>query len=513
MSIALLGLVSIQYLWISNAIKLKNEEFDRRVYTALTTTIDKLEFRHGLNFFADRLKADSALLKGIEDVDTGFSNFIINTETISNEDGADVRVTVRSRIDSQKQQRIIVQTKTRSNGPPEQNVTVEALPAPVEPPLPPQLPALPEVEDKKEKFLSIIACAADEYAVSKTNWVDLIDTIKLLAVVTKELAANQLPAEFRLELHQGGNDSLLFTSAYAADSKDTSSSYCVPVIESDAEDKAILLSLDFPGRTKFILASLIGLLALSVSFTAIVIAVFAMALWLILRQKKVNEITNDFINNMTHELKTPLATIGMTADTLKLPSVNTNTTAINEYANLIKEETKKLSGHVDRILEAALTEEKNTKAERVELKPVLEQSVARYHSALESLNGKIALEAGDAIAVKADAVKLGYVIDNLLDNAVKYSRGAPDITVKVSVTAKEVTISVSDKGIGISKGDQKLIFDKFYRVHTGNRHDVKGFGLGLSFVKNSVESWGGRVWVESETGKGSTFVVVLKRDE
>ncbi len=512
MSIALLGLVSIQYLWISNAIRLKNEEFDRRVYAALNTTIDKLEFRHGLNFFADRLKADSTLLKGIEDVDTGFSNFIINTENITNENGEDVRVTVRSRIDSQKQQRIIVQTKTRTNGPPEQNVTVEALSAPPEPPLPPQLPALPEAEDKKEKFLSIIACAADEYAVSKTNWIDLIDTIKLLAVVTKELAANQLPEEFRLELHQGGNDSLLYASSKAY-KKDTSTSYCIPVIESDAEDKAILLSLDFPGRTKFILASLIGLLALSVSFTVIVIAVFAMALWLILRQKKVNEITNDFINNMTHELKTPLATIGMTADTLKLPSVNANAAAINEYASLIKEETKKLSAHVDRILEAALTEEKNTKAERVELKPVIEQSITHCHSAIESLNGKIVLETPDATAVKAEAVKLGYVIDNLLDNAIKYSQGAPDIVVKVSVAAKEVTISVSDKGIGISKGDQKLVFDKFYRVHTGNRHDVKGFGLGLSFVKNSVESWGGRVWVESESGKGSTFVVVLKRDE
>ncbi len=509
MSIALLGLVSIQYLWISNAIRLKNEEFDRRVYAALNATIDKLEFRHGLNFFADRLKADSTLLKGIEDVDTGFSNFIINTENITNENGEDVRVTVRSRIDSQKQQRIIVQTKTRTNGPPEQNVTVEALP---EPPLPPQLPALPEVEDKKEKFLSIIACAADEYAVSKTNWIDLIDTIKLLAVVTKELAANQLPEEFRLELHQGGNDSLLYASSKPY-KKDTSTSYCIPVIESDAEDNAILLSLDFPGRTKFILASLIGLLALSVSFTVIVIAVFAMALWLILRQKKVNEITNDFINNMTHELKTPLATIGMTADTLKLPSVNANTAAINEYASLIKEETKKLSAHVDRILEAALTEGKNTKAERVELRPVIEQSIAHCHSAIESLNGKIVLETPDATVVKAEAVKLGYVIDNLLDNAIKYSQGAPDIAVKVSVAAKEVTISVSDKGIGISKGDQKLVFDKFYRVHTGNRHDVKGFGLGLSFVKNSVESWGGRVWVESESGKGSTFVVVLKRDE
>ncbi len=512
MSIALLGLVSIQYLWISNAIRLKNEEFDRRVYTALNTTIDKLEFRHGLNFFADRLKADSTLLKGIEDVDTGFSNFIINTENITNENGEDVRVTVRSRIDSQKQQRIIVQTKTRTNGPPEQNVTVEALSAPPEPPLPPQLPALPEAEDKKEKFLSIIACAADEYAVSKTNWIDLIDTIKLLAVVTKELAANQLPEEFRLELHQGGNDSLLYASSKAY-KKDTSTSYCIPVIESDAEDKAILLSLDFPGRTKFILASLIGLLALSVSFTVIVIAVFAMALWLILRQKKVNEITNDFINNMTHELKTPLATIGMTADTLKLPSINANAAAINEYASLIKEETKKLSAHVDRILEAALTEEKNTKAERVELKPVIEQSIAHCHSAIESLNGKIVLETPDATTVKAEAVKLGYVTDNLLDNAIKYSQGAPDIAVKVSVAAKEVTISVSDKGIGISKGDQKLVFDKFYRVHTGNRHDVKGFGLGLSFVKNSVESWGGRVWVESESGKGSTFVIVLKSDE
>lgn len=508
MSIALLGLIIIQYLWISNAVQLKNEEFDRRVYAALNSTVGKLEYKHGLNFFANSLKADSVLLRNMEEVDTGFSDFIINTETISNENGENVKVVVRSSKDTTNGHRVVVKTTTRKKDKPVQEVTVEVppdLPEPATPPLAPTVPLPPDIQERKEKFMSIVACAADQYAEAKTPWYELVDTNNLLQLAVKEFAANQLPADFTLTLHGGATDSLLYTS-----SPDTQQAYCVPIADTGTPDEAIVLGVNFPGKSGFIMASILSLLLLSVSFTTIVIAVFAMALILILRQKKVNEITNDFINNMTHELKTPLATIAMTADTLRLPTISGNAEAIQEYAGLIKEETKKLSGHVDRILDAAVSEGKTGRGESIELKPAIENCVTRFKASIEQLQGNISWECPEGIIVKADALKLGYVLDNLVDNAIKYSVAPPEISIAVVVGNQTITIAVKDKGIGISRVDQKLVFDKFYRVHTGNRHDVKGFGLGLSFVKNSVEAWGGEIRVASEPDKGSTFYIKLK---
>lgn len=230
------------------------------------------------------------------------------------------------------------------------------------------------------------------------------------------------------------------------------------------------------------------------------------------RKKKVSEITNDFINNMTHELKTPLATISMTADTLLLQGVNNQPEMVNEYSGMIKGEVKKLSRHVDRILEAAVTENTATeqRLERIDINQLIACEVKLFEPQVTQHLGTITtnLPSGE-IYVLAGRDLLRGVVCNLLDNALKYSKENPAIKISLQLKGSSVVLCVADSGIGISKADQKHVFEKFYRAHTGNRHDVKGFGLGLSFAKSVVEGAGGKIWVESTPGQGSNFYIQL----
>lgn len=507
MSIALAGLILIQYFWLSNAIKLKQEDFDRRVYAALRGTADKMELKQGLNFFAESLKGDSSLLREMNDVDSGFSQFIINTETISNEDGEKVKVVVRSHDDSAGHKRVYIKTTTNSNKDLISEVSTQELPAPPTPPEPPLPPALPL--EKKEKFLSIVQSAANAYAGSKISWQQAIDSVRLLQTAASQFAGQHLPSDYALVVYNTETDTVVYSSKQTKGSP-AGLPYSVVISGQDFSLSPLMLGVNFQSKNSFILSSILGLLALSLVFTAVVIVAFVMALWLIFKQKKINEVTGDFINNMTHEFKTPLATIAMTADTLKLAGAQANTDTVNEYAALIKEETKKLSQHVDRILEAAQSESRvNILVEKVNLKEALNSAYRQTEPGLHANDGAIKIDVDDSLNVRAGQSALVYVFTNLLDNAIKYNTGKPHVTVTANSSANTITLGVKDNGIGISAAEQKLIFDKFYRVHTGNRHDVKGFGLGLNFVKNSVESWGGKVWVDSTPGLGSTFYVQL----
>jgi two-component system phosphate regulon sensor histidine kinase PhoR len=255
-----------------------------------------------------------------------------------------------------------------------------------------------------------------------------------------------------------------------------------------------------------------GMLLLALGFTACIIASFAYSLYVILKQKKLSEITNDFINNMTHELKTPLATISMTADTLGLQQVSENPAMVNDYSGRIKTEVQKLSRHVDRILNAAATEreEAPAKQEYTNLTQIVQEEAIIFEQLARKQHAVIQTAITcEPLHVTGNADMLRSTISNLLDNALKYSKGNALIKIELKRAGKNILLSVQDNGVGISKSDQKFVFEKFYRAHTGNRHDVKGFGLGLSFAKGVIENLGGSIWVESEVQKGSTFYVTL----
>jgi two-component system, OmpR family, phosphate regulon sensor histidine kinase PhoR len=243
-----------------------------------------------------------------------------------------------------------------------------------------------------------------------------------------------------------------------------------------------------------------------------VVVFFAFSLSIILKQKKLSEIKNDFINNMTHELKTPIATIRISSETLlNIDSEKNETEKLQRYASIIYKENKRLESQVERVLNIAKLDrnEIKLKLETFCIHEIIEEAKENFEfNQLEEQGGKITLDlkATDHL-VRADVVHVTNIINNLLDNAVKYCDKIPDILITTSNSKGKILVSVKDNGKGISRENQKYIFDKFYRVPTGNVHDVKGYGLGLYYVKTITEELGGTVTVRSTLGKGTEFVV------
>jgi len=220
----------------------------------------------------------------------------------------------------------------------------------------------------------------------------------------------------------------------------------------------------------------------------------------------------DFINNMTHEFKTPIATISLAADSIKSPIISGNVDKVNRFANIIKQENKRMLEQVEKVLQMAKfdRENLNLKFSEVNLHALVNQAVANISLQVVQKEGQVEakLEASKFI-IEADENHISNIIHNLLDNANKYTPQKPQIKVFTRDRAEGIELVIQDNGVGLSKEAQKHIFEKFYRVHTGNLHDVKGFGLGLSYVKALVTAHSGTVKVKSELGKGSSFILNL----
>lgn len=272
------------------------------------------------------------------------------------------------------------------------------------------------------------------------------------------------------------------------------------------------LYLQFPEQGRYIWQAIWLQALVSFLFSAIVVLAFWLSIRTILRQKQLSEMKNDFINNMTHELKTPIATISLATDALQNPRIQAESASIDRYASIIKEENQRMHRQVERVLQAARFSRKEVKLkpEQVDLHELIEKAANSLRLQLQERQGRLhlQLEANPA-SLFADREHLSNVIFNLLDNANKYSPEAPNITVMTRKQGEKIVLLVKDEGIGISKSDQQQIFNRFFRVSTGNLHDVKGFGLGLSYVKEIVEAHQGTVGVQSQPGRGSTFRLSL----
>ncbi len=268
----------------------------------------------------------------------------------------------------------------------------------------------------------------------------------------------------------------------------------------------------FPQQERYILSQMNAMLGTSFVLLLILISSFAFTIFTIIRQKKLSVMKNDFINNMTHELKTPISTISLACQALSDQDVKKSEPLYKSYIRVINEENERLGLLTERVLQTALIEKARIRLNitGLNLHDIIQQSIDKVGLQVEARHGRIEkhLEAEYSF-VKGDKVHLTNIFSNLIDNANKYSPNAPEIKISTENSAKGVLVHVQDKGIGIGRANQKKIFDNLYRVSTGNIHDVKGFGLGLSYVKAIVEQHGGTVSLESEQNKGSRFTVFI----
>ena len=274
-----------------------------------------------------------------------------------------------------------------------------------------------------------------------------------------------------------------------------------------------LLYIHFPGLHRYIFAS-VRFIIPAIVFTLILLITFIFTIYTIFRQKRLTEIKNDFINNMTHEFKTPISTISLAAQMLHDPTVTKSEAMFNHLSGIIIDETKRLRFQVEKVLQMSMFDRKAAtfKPKELDANLVAQDTVNTFRLKVEAAGGSIDahLDAPNAL-VFVDEMHFTNVLFNLLDNAVKYKSPDRDLRLKVSTRNEQgkLQLIVADNGIGIRRDDLKKIFDKFYRVHTGNRHDVKGFGLGLAYVHNVIKALDGTIHAESEWGKGTRFVITL----
>jgi two-component system, OmpR family, phosphate regulon sensor histidine kinase PhoR len=272
------------------------------------------------------------------------------------------------------------------------------------------------------------------------------------------------------------------------------------------------LSIVVPDYKEIVMKQMRWMIFGVIFFTLIIVSAFYVTVRTLLMQKKLSEIKNDFINNMTHEFKTPLATISLAVDAMRNEKVVNDFEKSAYFSGIIKEENRRMNKQVETILQAALIDrqELQLKLQPLHINSIIRKVMENFKLQLEDIQANVILQLEDGYDVaQADEVHFTNLISNLIDNAIKYSREKPMIRVQTHRSGKNIMIKVEDNGIGMTKETQRRIFEKFYRAHTGNVHNVKGFGLGLSYVKSVVDAHNGRIRVDSTIGKGTTFTLEI----
>ncbi len=335
---------------------------------------------------------------------------------------------------------------------------------------------------------------------------------QLDSLVSSELNIRGIDTRFEFGVYKMEKASFLIEKSPNYRRELIEKGYAFPLFSSDIFTTPEYLLIYFPNERQFLLTELWGMLLISIILIIAIVSSFTYTITTIFRQKKMSEIRNDFINNMTHEFKTPISTISLACEALGDRTVRRSEDILNNYVGIIGEENKRLANMAEKILQTAVLDKGQLKMKReaIDLHEVITDVIRNIRIQVELKDGVITpdFRASDPV-LEGDRVHLTNLVYNLLDNANKYSPKKPLIRILTENYAAGITMTIEDNGIGISKSEQKKIFDKLYRVSTGNIHDVRGFGLGLSYVKAIVEEHHGKISLESEVGKGSKFRISL----
>lgn len=336
-----------------------------------------------------------------------------------------------------------------------------------------------------------------------------IDANLLEHLLKTEFEKRNITADFEYGIYDCTNEKMVYGSYVAMDEKMKPTA--TPGILPKWENQNYYFGVQFPNKAS-IITNRMGVWMFSSFVLLVVIIFFSYALFVILKQKRLSEVQKDFVNNMTHEFKTPISTIALSAEVLRNPEIIRQPERLLNYATIIQNENQRLKKQVERVLQmASLDEEEVTlKRERLNIHEIIDEALKGVALNLEEKAGRVELQMNASNPyINGDRLHIVNVFYNLLDNAIKYTSEPPLIKINTYNKQGKLAIEVEDNGIGISNDEHKKIFNKFYRVPTGNVHDVKGFGLGLNYVNLIITAHKGTLKLESEPGKGSTFKLYL----
>ncbi|MCB9225199.1 MAG: HAMP domain-containing sensor histidine kinase [Crocinitomicaceae bacterium] len=524
MSVALFGLLLLQFFWLSNVHQLTEEQFQEDVQKSLERTaldIEKAEASH--------LMSPDAFKKGLQGSYTDFvkSEFgevmaakeaIQVRDTIIVKDGEPMRflVVTGTTIDTATGLRAEHRVITKNLG--------EITPANVE-----------------NSLLGINDSNSFAIQLDRSFEHQIMNKASHLNELMMRMFTSNFFDDITLRLHPGFLDSILCRNLLK---KEVDTVFTYNVIDMDNEvvefmhrsphlDPALKesdystllfpndiysgnykLIISFPKERLYVWKNMSGTVIGSLLLIIIVVFVFYFAVSTIYKQKQLSEIKNDFISNMTHELKTPIATISLACEAAKDPDVGADTETIQSFIGMIDQENKRLGKLVENVLQTALIDKGKLKLnlQPIRVDKLVKEVVDNFQIRYKDKGGRIEIDKMDEVEWQVDKIHFGNVIYNLLDNSLKYCDGAPIVKLSLLKDQTGFVLNVSDNGIGINKEDQKRIFEKLYRVPTGDIHNVKGFGLGLSYVKSIVELHHGDISLESQEGIGSTFKIQLKHE-
>lgn len=522
MVVSLLGIIWVQLVWINNALAVRNDLFNRSVYQSLYTTARKIESSRNIGFFEQMMLADSMLKVQASEIMTnpwskqypdmpeniiaGDSDQSITSESYSVRIAGDRNGV----IFSGDMETTILNDSVRY-------VSRQRIPGVL---LDPGADRNATMVMHEDKFQDWVVKKSEELRNMGDQMVNEIynyevntgaDADLIYATLNNELANSGIFTPFEFAVIENGKV-VNGRSSMFSDTDFMASNYSVGLFPNRLINTNTRLSLKFPERNNYILGSMGIILGASSVFSLIIMVTFALSIFFIMRQKKISEMKSDFINNMTHEFKTPIATISLAADTIANPKVIGDESRVKHFIGMIKKENVRMNKQVEKILQISTLDKSEMEFvfEEVDINTVVQRSIDTIEIQVNERGGNIFFlpEAKNSV-ITGDIEHLTNLVHNLLDNANKYSPEAPDITVRTESADSGVKLTVEDRGMGMNKSVQAKIFDKFYRQSGGNIHNVKGFGLGLSYVKAIIEAHNGTILVSSEPGKGSRFDVYL----
>ena len=368
------------------------------------------------------------------------------------------------------------------------------------------------VKAKSNKDGTALENLAHEFERSKKSIGQRIDPAFMRDELKQELAIRKINLPFDFKISDSNKDSVIFQFATNHSIPESNEAYSTVLFPSDMTAERAVLSVFFPEKSTLLMGNVSVMLFSSVALLLVLLGSFAFTILSILKQKKLSVMKNDFMNNMTHEFKTPVATIMIASESLKDPEISQDRARVARLAGIIYDENVRLGDHIERVLNIARMENGDLKldAKAIDMNELIHTVIDSMSLQLQKSNANINLDLeADPAIVLGDELHLSNVIYNLIDNSIKYTNNDTLIYIKTRSDDKKVTLTLSDNGMGMGKEQLSKIFDQFYRIPTGNVHDVKGFGLGLSYVQDIIKRLGGLIKVKSEINKGTEFEITL----
>lgn len=500
MTLSIIGLIVVQLYWLNQAFKAGANEFNGSIYKALDETVNKIN-QIELNQYYELFKETKSVVSENE------SKPQIITSQIEN-DSASVKYVYLTRYITDKVALPVSGIYTDSLNVTELYASEKAIKVSKDSTVDKFKP-LDVNLDREFKDASYTLERFARFDAGNKPIKDRINLKVLDSLFTKNMVKWNCKTYFELAVLDTDTTKILLKDK---NFKLSNNNLTTTLFYNKNDEASHYLSVYLPNKKEAIFSKISGLFGVTILFTVIILGIYATSLYAMIRQRKISELKTDFMNNMTHEFKTPLATISVATDALKSPVISKDASKVIHYANLIKQENKRMNNQVEMVLRMSRLERNEMRLNKGvhSVNELVKDSVHSIRLIVENRNGTIFenyTTEDDELTV--DSFHIGNIVINILDNANKYSPDKPKIEVETYRNKQWFVIKIVDKGIGMNKSVIERIFDKFYREEMGNIHSVKGHGLGLSYVKHIVDLHNGKIKVESTKGNGSAFYIKL----